>query len=110
MREYVDHEWSDHQRYIWRRNQTKWGYPWYKEQHWDDGWYEGTHGYGAVLHVNNRSTDTPSWWQSLGGGQFGYMDADMRAGIRFDDLDADGVVLIIGQSRRVHTVHNRQDR
>ena len=110
IREYVDHEGSDHHRYTWRRNQTEWGYPWYKEQRWDNGWYDVTYGDGAVLHVNNRSTDTPSWWQSPGGGQFGYMDANMGAGRQFGDLDPDGAVSIIGRSRRVHTVRNRQNR
>ena len=76
------------------------GYPWYKERYWDEGWYDGTHGDGVVLHVNTRGTDTPSWWKSPGGGQFGYMDADMRAGRPFGDLDADGAVLVIGQGRQ----------
>ena len=53
-----------------------------------------------MLHVNSRGTDTPSWRQSPRGEQFGYMDADMRAGRQFGDLDADGAVLIIGRSRR----------
>ena len=75
VREYVDHGGNDHQRYIWRRAHTDWGYSWYKEQHWDDGWYEGTHGDGAGLHVNDKGTEMPQAWETLEGRQFGYLDA-----------------------------------
>ena len=76
LREYVEDGQVEHQRYIWRRNPPMDGYPWYWERQWDEGWQEGESGDGAVFNVNSKGTETPGWWTSPQGEQYGYLGED----------------------------------
>ena len=65
--------------------QTQSGYTWYRDRYWDDRWYEGTHGDGAGLHMNDKGTETPPTWETLEGRQFGYLNTDGSVFALHDD-------------------------